>query len=197
MKRLHWIFDMDGTLTVATHNFDQIRESLGLPPGKPILEQLAALPAPEARNLRARLDLIEREHAKAARPQPGAKALLSALAGAGASMGIATRNTVEMARVTLAACGIDEFFKPEAVLGRDCAAPKPDAAALQKLMAQWGASPQESVMVGDYLFDLQAGKQAGCATVAINTDGQFLWPKLADHCVTELTQILTLPLSPV
>lgn len=197
MKRRFWIFDMDGTLTVATHNFDQIRQTLGLPPGKPILEQLAAMPENQAQALHQQLDDIERLHAQAARPQPGASALLQALTSAGASMGIATRNTAEMAQVTLAACDIDGFFSDDHVLGRDCAAPKPSAAGLRVLMDRWGAQPHETVMVGDYLFDLQAGRQAGCTTVAINPDGQFAWPDLSDHCVTTLSEILTLPISPL
>ncbi|MGH9885914.1 MAG: HAD family hydrolase, partial [bacterium] len=48
-RRAHWIFDMDGTLTVAVHDFDAIRTELGLPQGKPMLEELALRPAEEAR----------------------------------------------------------------------------------------------------------------------------------------------------
>ena len=39
--RGHWVFDMDGTLTVAAHDFDAIRRELGVPAGKPLLETLA------------------------------------------------------------------------------------------------------------------------------------------------------------
>ena len=28
----HWVFDMDGTLTVAVHDFAAIREALDIPP---------------------------------------------------------------------------------------------------------------------------------------------------------------------
>ena len=34
----HWLFDMDGTLTIAMHDFDAMRAELGLPVGVPILE---------------------------------------------------------------------------------------------------------------------------------------------------------------
>jgi hypothetical protein len=30
--RGHWIFDLDGTLTVSAHDFDHIRRELGLAP---------------------------------------------------------------------------------------------------------------------------------------------------------------------
>ena len=41
----HWVFDMDGTLTVAVHDFAAIRQALAIPPEHDILTHLAALPA--------------------------------------------------------------------------------------------------------------------------------------------------------
>ena len=61
MQRKHWIFDMDGTLTIAQHNFDAIRAELGLPVGLPILESLEQLPPDEAAHLHIRLNEIELE----------------------------------------------------------------------------------------------------------------------------------------
>ena len=46
--RRHWIFDMDGTLTVSAHDFEHIRRELGLAPQAPILEALHAMPQTEA-----------------------------------------------------------------------------------------------------------------------------------------------------
>jgi len=44
----HWVFDMDGTLTIAVHDFAAIREALSIPPEDDILTHLAALPADES-----------------------------------------------------------------------------------------------------------------------------------------------------
>ena len=44
----HWVFDMDGTLTVAVHDFAAIRVALAIPAEDDILTHLAALPADEA-----------------------------------------------------------------------------------------------------------------------------------------------------
>ena len=44
----HWVFDMDGTLTVAVHDFAAIRVALAIPAEADILTHLAALPADEA-----------------------------------------------------------------------------------------------------------------------------------------------------
>ena len=40
----HWVFDMDGTLTVAVHDFPFIRQYLEIPGAEDILTHLAALP---------------------------------------------------------------------------------------------------------------------------------------------------------
>ena len=32
LSRKHWIFDLDGTLTVAVHDFKAIKEALEIPP---------------------------------------------------------------------------------------------------------------------------------------------------------------------
>ena len=39
-----WVFDLDGTLTIANHDFDAIRAELGIPEGHLILEYQATLP---------------------------------------------------------------------------------------------------------------------------------------------------------
>ncbi len=178
LARPCWIFDMDGTLTHAVHDFEAIRVELGLPPGQPILEAIDTLPADEAEHLTARLYDIELDLAREATAQPGARALLERLRARGRRIGIVTRNSEALAHVTLAASGLDDLFEPALVLGRERCPPKPDPAGLLWLMAEWQAAPAEVVMVGDYLFDLQAGRGAGAMTVHFNRAGAPGW---ADH----------------
>ncbi len=44
----HWVFDMDGTLTIAVHDFLYIRRMLEIPTHADILGHLASLPSAEA-----------------------------------------------------------------------------------------------------------------------------------------------------
>ena len=48
------------------------------------------------------------------------------------------------------------------------------------------AEPEDAVMVGDYLFDLEAGRSAGTATVLVDSDGTRPWHHLADRVVQSL-----------
>jgi HAD superfamily hydrolase (TIGR01509 family) len=191
-QRGFWIFDMDGTLTVAVHDFDAIRAELGLEPKKPILEQLALLPEARARELYARLDALELELAQRARAAEGAERLLEALAARGSALGIVTRNSHANALETLRACGLERFFAPACVLGREAAAPKPDPEGVLQLLAHWKAMPQQAVMVGDYRFDLLAGRAAGTATVYVDTEREFPFAEHADVSVDSLVALVEL-----
>ncbi len=188
--RSGWIFDLDGTLTLAVHDFAAIRAELGLPEGLPILESIAALPQREARERYARLDAIERELVAHARPAAGAEALLDALAARGARRGILTRNSQAIALDTLRAAGLARFFETAHVIGRENARPKPEPDGVQLLLGAWSLAPSEAVVVGDYLFDLRAGRAAGTATIHVDVAGAFRWPEHADRCVRSLAELV-------
>lgn len=181
---------MDGTLTHAIHDFEAIRVELGLPVGLPILESLAALPEDEAKAIREKLDTLEYGIAEEATAQPGAVELLDQLRDSGAELGILTRNGKGIAHATLDACGLRSYFDDEFVVSRDCCAPKPDAAGVSLLLDRWQADKGHSVMVGDFLFDIQAGRNAGVATVHLDVTGEFAWPDMSDVCVKSLNELL-------
>lgn len=188
--RSHWVFDLDGTLTVAVHDFVAIRQELSIPDGCDILGHLASLPEHRARPLHVRLQEIELELAHITEAAPGAQELLDRLYTAGASLGVLTRNTRENALRTLEIIGLGGYFAATDVLGRDEALPKPDPDGLHRLMGLWGAAGATTVMVGDYLYDLQAGRRAGALTVHVDPTCCFRWPELADIRVGTLEDLV-------
>ncbi len=192
--RRHWLFDMDGTLTLAMHDFDAMRRELDLPAGVPILEALDAMTAGQARDKRRALDEMELRMAHEAQEQPGATALLEGLAAQGVSLGIVTRNGRDIADATLTACGLSQYFHTDAIVSRDCAPPKPGPEGIQLVLERWDALPSSAVMVGDYRFDLEAGQRAGCRTVHVNVDNGETWPEYTDACVTSLFELADLVL---
>ncbi len=175
----HWVFDMDGTLTVAVHDFAAIREALEIPPADDILTHLAALPVAEAAAKHAWLLEHERDLAIGSQAAVGAVELVRELAGRGCKLGILTRNARELAHVTLQAIGLADCFAEPYVLGRDEAPPKPHPGGLLKLAEAWDVAPAEMVMVGDYRFDLDCGRAAGARTILVNLPDNP-WPELAD-----------------
>lgn len=193
--RHHWVFDMDGTLTIAMHDFDAMRAELGITAGMPILEALKAMPEAQARKTHQALDAMELRMAADAREQPGASALLTGLSARGARLGIVTRNGKDIAHATLEACGLAEFFDDDDVISRDCAPAKPDPGGIHHLLERWSASPRTAVMVGDYLFDLEAGQRADCMTVHVNVNSGPTWPEHTDRIVRSLDELTAIAVS--
>ena len=181
---------MDGTLTHAIHDFDAIRMQLGLPEGRPILEALADLPAAEAQPLHEQLNEIELEIAHQSTAAPGAASLLESLIENGCKLGILTRNNAPNITATLQAAGLDHFFTAETLISRDCAAPKPNPDGIHLLLEHWQADSGTAVMVGDHLFDLDTGRNAGTATIHVDRSGIFPHQQVADLSVQELDELL-------
>lgn len=189
LQSRHWIFDLDGTLTVAIHDFAQIRSVLGVPEGSDILGHLDALPEAEGARARGILQTIEEELAERTEPADGALELVQLLHGRGARMGVLTRNTRGNALSTLSRIGLLPFIAEGDVLGRDEARAKPDPDGIQKLACRWGVPPAALVMVGDYAFDLQTGRAAGAGTVHVDPARLFRWPELTDLAVGSLAEL--------
>jgi HAD superfamily hydrolase (TIGR01509 family) len=188
-RRRHWIFDMDGTLTHAIHDFAAIKAEMGLPTDRPILEVLAEMPAAKAEAKREQLARIEREIAGRSTASPGSRELLEELGERGCRLGIVTRNSRENALHTLEAAGLGGIFGLENIMGRDEATPKPDPAAILELIHRWGGTPDDAVMVGDFRFDLVAGRAAGAATVYIDPSGDFPYRDDADVSIRSLEEL--------
>lgn len=192
--RTSWIFDLDGTLTVAAHDFDEIARILGVEPGTPILENLRAMEPARAKPLWDKLHAWELEVAARSRPAPHARELLEDLAARGHSFGILTRNAWENVDVTLRAAGLLEFFPRDVVVTRDDAAFKPSPDGIHRLLDRFAAKPEHGVMVGDFIYDLKAGKAARVLTVHYDVSGAFEWKDHADlhvRCHSELRARLT------
>ena len=189
LRRQHWIFDLDGTLTVAIHDFALIRALLGVPAGVDILEHLDSLPEAEALVAKGRLGSIEDELAARTQPAVGALGLMQLLHRRGVRLGVLTRNTRANAVRTLGRIGLVSYIAACDVLGRDEALAKPDPDGIFKLAHGWGMLASALVMVGDYSFDLQTGRAAGAATIHVDPTGAFRWPELTDIAVTSLAEL--------
>ncbi len=180
---------MDGTLTMPVHDFNAIRNQIGIAENTPILEAILEMPPQEAHRTRCKLHAIEMKIAGQAVPQPGALKLLQRMRKQGFQLGILTRNDEEIAYATLKASGLDHYFALPDVIGRETCPPKPMPDGILHLLARWNASPSKTVMVGDFLYDIDAGRRAGVRTVHFDHSGEFRWPHLADHKVTRLADI--------
>lgn len=155
------IFDLDGTLVDSALDFDLMRQEMRLAPGQPLLETLATLSESRARECRQILERHERAGADRASVIPGVEALLAELKARQIRTAVFTRNARQMALDTLDRLGL----KIDVVIAREDAPPKPDPTGIWKVCEFWELDRREVAMVGDYAFDIEAGRRAGAWTV--------------------------------
>ena len=190
MKALSaWIFDLDGTLTESTHDFDFIRKRLGVPPGKHILEYSQSIPSEESIPLLNKLSSLEQSVIKDTQIAEGAYSLIKLLHSKSYPLGILTRNTKENAIETLAHIGLNKFFLREFIIGREQQNPKPSPEGIYYLLGKWKKNLNSGVIVGDYRLDLEAGRNAGISTILIGDITDKSTEELADFQFQTLSEL--------
>ncbi|MCC5859966.1 MAG: HAD family hydrolase [Ectothiorhodospiraceae bacterium] len=151
-------FDLDGTLVQSSLDFQAIRQELGFPRDRGLLEHIATLgDGAAATEAHAVIQRHELAAAAEAAWMPGAVELLDAIRDAGLPTAILTRNTrlaVDVMRETL---GIPVPL----ILTREDCRPKPDPDGLLRIGRHYGVRPGRMVYVGDFIYDLQTARAAG------------------------------------
>lgn len=184
------IFDLDGTITQPYFDFDAIREEIGLARDSgPILESMEKMTSEQRRRAEDVLHRRERQAVTASKLNPGAEETLCALRSAGIHIGILTRNTRSNAFAIARKHGLDF----DAVVGREDGPVKPDAFGVLELCRQFGVEPAETLLVGDYVFDLLCARAAGAAAVLLanhSRAGEFA--EHADFCIENISEIITM-----
>lgn len=178
------IFDLDGTITQPYFDFDAIREEIGLARDSgPLLESMEKM-NPQLRLKAEKILFIHEQKAVIeSKLNAGAEQTLSALRSLGIHIGILTRNKRDNAY----AIAQKHKLKFDAVIGREDGPVKPDAFGVIELCRQFGVKPQETLLVGDYLFDLLCAKAAGAIAVLLanhNQAGDFA--KYADFSIENI-----------
>ena len=180
------VFDMDGTLTVSNLDFDGIREEAGIPAGRPILEFLEEASHPERQRAERVLNTHEGRAIRNCRLRSGVLVLLDALRQAGMKLGLLTRNSRHSVDLLL-----DRFsLSFDCCVTRDDAPPKPSPEPVLKIARCVGVQPSETLMVGDYKFEMQAGRAAGARTAFLETEYHGDVQAEADVIISDLRELL-------
>ncbi len=182
------IFDLDGTITKPFFDFDAIRREMGL--GKeagPILEAMEKMTPKQRRLAEKILHRYEQEAVEKSRLNAGARKTLSALRKAGIKIGILTRNK----RRNVFAVAKKHNLHFDEVVDRDDGPVKPDGFGVTELCRRFGVKPKETLVVGDYLFDLLCAKAAGAAAVLLaNHHRADEFAKYADFTIEKIGEVL-------
>jgi len=183
---VYYLFDADGTLFDTTEliyqcfvyscrkygNRDVTREevipSIGLTLAKQFERHLGPLPA-------AQLDAIQTDHMdyqlaiyrRYLRPFPGVAESLSALKARGGKLAVVSSRKMRSLGLYLRETGLYDYFDAF-VTPDDTAQHKPDPAPAHKAMDLLGAVREQTVIIGDAVFDIACGQSAGIDTVFVS-----------------------------
>ena len=182
------IFDLDGTITQPYFDFDAIREEIGLARDSgPVLESMEEMTAQQRQDAEKILHYHEQKAVTESKLNANAKKTLSALRAAGIHIGILTRNK----RSNALAIARKHKLKFDAVIDREDGPVKPDAFGVLQLCRQFGVKPEETLLVGDYLFDFLCAKAAGAVAVLLANHNQAdEFAEHADFCIEDISRIL-------
>lgn len=179
------IFDLDDTLVSSSLNFDKIRKSLGCPQNVDLLDFVAALPAEQQIDANEQLLTYEINDAMNATNMPGTEQLLALLSNLAIPCAIVTRNCRQAAAIKVRNNNIDIAL----VLTREDHNAKPAPDALLHVAKLWQLAPENLLYVGDYLYDLQAAKNAKTMSSLVTNGKTLDYAHLADIVVDNLIEL--------
>jgi len=184
------IFDLDGTLTEPLLDFDRIRSEMGLTSESgDILKAMEAMDPDQRRRADAILHRHERHAAENSRLNDGVSDLLSELRKRNIAIGLLTRNTREN---TLHVARQHQLCF-DIIVARQDGPAKPDAYGVLKMCDHFHSAPSETLVVGDFLHDLQAAHNAGAIAVLIKTHPKAEhYQTHADYCISHMNELLDL-----
>lgn len=188
------LFDFDGTLTrPGALDFSIIKNTLGCPPDEPVLEFIYGIadPAKRKKNLEA-LDQFEMEAAGRSEPNEGAEAIISYLKSNGLLVGILSRNSRQCIIKSLENFSETNKDQIDLIISRDDPFdPKPSGDGIFFAALHFGINPDEIMVVGDFIFDIEAGNRAGAITVFLNAQ-KFPIPAASDFSISHLDDLKTI-----
>ncbi|MDQ7007799.1 MAG: HAD family hydrolase [Acidobacteriota bacterium] len=152
------VFDLDGTLVASPYDWPAIRRELGIH-GDSLIDELNARDPAARRAGWARLEEREAEATRGAKIIAGAREVLDFLRHRGMALALVTNNSETNAQALLRRFAL----RFDVVLTRDSGLWKPSGESLLEALRRLGRRPEESMMVGDTRWDLQAAREAGCA----------------------------------
>jgi HAD superfamily hydrolase (TIGR01549 family) len=182
------IFDWDGVIAETHLDFSGLREKYYGGRRAMLLEDSSSLPEEKRDALMLDLERIELHGAREAELVPDVLEVISWTNGKKIPWAIVSRNCRES--IVRAAEAIS-FELPEIVRSRDdgdCV--KPDPRALVETCRALGASPSQTLLVGDYIYDMIGARRAGMRGVLVREKIETDWTQWLEYSCRSMRELL-------
>ncbi len=179
------ILDMDGTLTGPYFDFDGLEREVGAGDVDFVRYLSEADPAERERVQK----IILRYEDDAAHNSPlneGTREFLDWLKKHGFRLALVTRNSRRSVEIVCRRFNL----RFETVWAREDGPHKPAPDAIHFISRQWNILPAEILVVGDYMYDIQAGQSAGARTALLTNGKPPKWQNTSDYTVARLTDLI-------
>jgi HAD superfamily hydrolase (TIGR01509 family) len=178
------LFDMDGVVVEQRLDFLAIKQEIFGTTHGFILERMAELGPRERTRAEAILERHEAAAAATAAPMDGIVPFLTWMESRGLLRGLVTRNSRKSVDQVLTRLGL----RFDAVITREDAPPKPAPDPVWLACRRMGLPASAVLFVGDFEFDMLAGRRAGVRTVLLRNPGQASSDH-ADYSVNSLAEL--------
>jgi HAD superfamily hydrolase (TIGR01549 family) len=181
-----FIFDLDGTLVTSSLDFLAIKSEIGCPTDEDVLIYIEQLPTVQQRS--EAMDIVHRHEMQDAQSCdwiPGARDFLNECATRALPMAIVTRNSQRSSKVKVEKNNIPIKL----LLTRENSIPKPHPAALLDIAREFQLPVDQMMMVGDYKYDLEAGRNANMPSCLVNFSVEPDYLHLADYRFRDFRQL--------
>lgn len=178
------LFDLDGVVVAQCLDFIAIKQEIFGSTEGFILERIQELSGDARARAEAILERHETDAANRCQPLDGIIPLLQRLDAHGLLLGLVTRNSRKSVALIQG-----RFHLPfSTMVSREDAAPKPSPDPILFACRRLALTPSEVLFVGDFEFDMLAGRRAGVRTVLLCNPAQAFSPN-ADHLIASLAEV--------
>lgn len=188
------LFDWDGVIANTCLDFSALHQKYYGDRRAMLLEDSASLPPQKREALMREIRDLEMEGAAMATPVPDAMGVIEWFERRGIPWAVVSRNcrkSIVKAAETLS------VRLPEIVRSRDDGdSVKPDPRALAETSRELGAKPAQTLLIGDYIYDMMGARRAGMRGVLVRgttEPGWDEWLELSCRSMGDLLQALESP----
>jgi pyrophosphatase PpaX len=202
------LFDLDGTIVdtneLIVQSFlhslqgetptDLTREHIIPHMGRPLIEQMAYFTGKEEVT-----DIIKKyrafnlsKHDELVTEFPHVRAVMAELHANGVQIGIVTSKIRLTTLMGLKLTGLDSFIS-SIVTVEDVEKPKPDPEGIFRAIKELGGTLEQTIMVGDSHYDIEAAKNAGVGSVGVSWSWKgraYLEEYHPDHLIDDMRELL-------